>query len=288
MGGGYLKGGANINFSEKSNVFFNAGMISRQPLFDAIFPGYANDINEDAQNEEITSFELGYGYISNAFKLNINAYSTNWGNRFISRGFTIDGGIDGTAQFSDIDVLHEGIEVEATLRPSSVLKLRGMLSLGNWRYVNDFTSAVFDDNNNQIGEGTIYAKDAKVGDAAQFVTYLSADYRMGNVTVDLGYRFVDQLYADYSITDNELLTPDNRGAVKLPSYGLVDLGATAYFGDFSLRANINNLFDTTYIAESNSNIHADATSTTWNGVDVRNYVWFGFGTTWNLNLRYRF
>lgn len=288
MAGGYLKGGANLNVNEKTNLFFNAGIISRQPLFDAIFPGFANDINEDAQNEKIRSFELGYGYISNAFKLNINAYSTNWGNRFISRGFTLAGGIDGTAQFSDIDVLHEGIEVEATLRPSSVLKLRGMLSLGNWRYVNDFTSAVFDDNNNQVGQGTIYAKGAKVGDAAQFVTYLSADYRMGNVTLDLGYRFVDQLYADYGIDDNELLTPNNRGAVKLPSYGLVDLGATAYFGDFSVRANINNLFDTTYIAESNSNIHAEANSTTWNGVDVRNYVWFGFGTTWNLNLRYRF
>ena len=32
--------------------------------------------------------------------------------------------------------------------------------------------------------------------------------------------------------------------------------------------NINNVFDTVYIAESNSNIHATASSETWNGVDV--------------------
>ena len=38
VGGGYLKGGANVNFNEKSNLFFNAGYISRQPQFDAVFP----------------------------------------------------------------------------------------------------------------------------------------------------------------------------------------------------------------------------------------------------------
>jgi hypothetical protein len=37
-GGGYVKGGANFNIDEKSNVFFNTGFISRQPLFDAVFP----------------------------------------------------------------------------------------------------------------------------------------------------------------------------------------------------------------------------------------------------------
>jgi hypothetical protein len=30
--GGYVKGGVNYNIDEKSNVFFNTGFISRQPL----------------------------------------------------------------------------------------------------------------------------------------------------------------------------------------------------------------------------------------------------------------
>ena len=55
-----------------------------------------------------------------------------------------------------------------------------------------------------------------------------------------------------------------------------------------MRLNINNLFNTVYIAESNSNIHASADSQRWNGIDTTNYVWFGFGTTWNMSLRYRF
>ncbi len=287
--GGYLKGGANLNLDANNNVFFNAGYISRQPLFDAVFPGFANNINPDLQNEEITSIEAGYGFASSTFKLNANVYSTVWGNRFISRGFTLDGGIDGTAQFKDIDVLHQGIELEATYYASPDFRLKGMLSAGDWRYTKDFTSEVFDDTNTKVGEGTIYIKDAKVGDAAQFVAYTEAMYRVGDISFDLGYRFVDGLYADYSIVDSAFLSPDNDGAVKLPSYGLVDFGAMARFDLFgnnaSFRVNINNLFDTVYIAESNTNIHATSGSQTWNGVDVRNSVWFGFGRTWNATLR---
>ena len=89
-----------------------------------------------------------------------------------------------------------------------------------------------------------------------------------------------------------LRSEDNLGAVKLPSYSLIDLGTTARFElmgmDASFRINVNNLLDTEYIAESNSNIHAEDGSDTWNGVDIRNFVWFGFGRTWNASLKFNF
>ena len=290
VNGGYIKGGANYNFNERSNAFFNVGRIQRQPNFDAIFPNYANNINPDIQNEEITSFEVGYGYIGESLKVNINAYSTNWGNRFISRGFSNAQGQDGTAQFKDIDVSHKGVEVEADWRPNNISRVRGMLSIGDWRYTKDFDAQLFNDQQQSIGTATLYTKDAKVGDAAQFVAYLGYERRIGsNLNIDLDYRFVDGLYADYSITDSDFTNAINKGALKLPSYGLVDLGATYYMGgNLSMRLNINNLFNTVYIAESNSNIHASADSQKWNGIDTTNYVWFGFGTTWNMSLRYRF
>ena len=290
VNGGYIKGGANYNFNERSNAFFNVGLIERQPNFDAVFPNYANNINPDLQNEEITSFEIGYGYIGDAFKLNINAYSTNWGNRFISRGFANAQGEDGTAQFKDIDVSHKGIEIEADWRPNVASRVRGMLSIGDWRYTKNFNAELFDDSQRSIGSATLFTKDAKVGDAAQFVAYLGYERRIGSkLNIDLDYRFVDGLYADYSITDSDFTDPSNKGALQLPSYGLVDFGATYYMsGKMSMRLNINKLLNTVYIAESNSNIHAGSGSETWNGIDTRNYVWFGFGTTWNMSLRYRF
>ena len=246
VNGGYIKGGANYNFNERSNAFFNIGRIQRQPNFDAIFPNYANNINPDIQNEEITSFEVGYGYIGESLKVNINAYSTNWGNRFISRGFSNAQGQDGTAQFKDIDVSHKGVEVEADWRPNNISRVRGMLSIGDWRYTKDFDAQLFNDQQQSIGTATLYTKDAKVGDAAQFVAYLGYERRIGSkLNIDLDYRFVDGLYADYSITDSDFTNATNKGALQLPSYGLVDLGATYYMGgNLSMRLNINNLFKT--------------------------------------------
>jgi len=290
QGGGYIKGGANYNIDEKQNVFFNTGFISRQPQFDAVFPNFANKINPDLQNEEITSFELGYGFVGSDFSFNINAYSTTWGNRFVTRSLSNQQGVDGSAQFKDIDVVHNGIEFEGKYRLSNSTKFKGMLSIGDWRYTKDFSAELFDDNQQSIGTGTLYLKDAKVGDAAQFTANLGVDQKITkNISMDLDYRFVDGLYADYSITDSEFTQPDNAGALKLPSYGLFDLGVTGRIGDgWTIRANINNLLDETYIAESNTNIHTTDASTTWNGVDTRNSVWFGFGRTWNASLTYRF
>tara|TARA_R110001632_G_scaffold154869_2_gene273041 strand:- start:743 stop:3256 length:2514 start_codon:yes stop_codon:yes gene_type:complete len=288
--GGYVKGGLNYNFNAKSNVFVNAGIISRQPQFGAVFPNYANLVNSDLQNEEITSLEIGYGYIGRKLKVNVNVYSTNWGNRFVSRNLSNQQGVDGFAQFKDIDVTHNGLEVESSYSFASGTKLRGMLSVGDWTYTKDFSAELFDENQQSIGQGTLYTKGAKVGDAAQLTAFLGLDQRLGSkIKVDIDYRFVDGLYADYSITDSAFENPDNDGALKLPSYGLVDFGATYFIGrGWTLRLNINNALDTTYIAESNSNIHATAGSQTWNGVDVRNSVWFGFGRTGNVSLKYKF
>jgi outer membrane receptor for Fe3+-dicitrate len=273
-------------------------MISRQPNFDAVFPNYANNINEDLQNEQITSFEIGYGFRGDKLSVNVNAYATTWGNRFVSQSVDVQVDtllVEGTAQFRDIDVQHNGIEVEANYYPMDGLKLTGMLSLGDWRYTKDFESTIFDDNQNEIGTATLYTKGAKVGDAAQVTGFLGADYRINRtLSLDLAARYVDGLYADYSI-NGDFLNADNAGALQLPSYALVDLGLTARFAllgtDASFRLNANNLFDTVYIAESNTNIHAAADAPAeelWNGIDKSNFVWFGFGRTWNATLRINF
>lgn len=289
--GGYVKGGANYNINDRHNVFANAGFISRQPLFDAVFPRFQNEINPELQNEEIMSIELGYGYTSYAFDLSVNLYSTSWGDRFIEESFPIDQG-EGTAQLLEVDQLHNGVEVETTVRPMTNLTLDGMLSIGDWKYTNNFTAELFDEDRNQVGTTTLYADGVKVGDAAQFVGYIGADYRIGDFSVDASYRHVDNLYADFSIIDEAFADENNEGALELPSYGLTDVGATYRFDLFgqmaSLRVNVNNLFDTTYIAESETNYHTSSGDETWNGINKRNFVWYGFGRTWNASLKYNF
>ena len=71
-------------------------------------------MNESLENEEITSFELGYGYRSRNLTVNVNAYSTTWGNRFVSNSF--DYLLNDTTEIEDailqgsgVDVIHSGI-----------------------------------------------------------------------------------------------------------------------------------------------------------------------------------
>ena len=84
---------------------------------------------------------------------------------------------------------------------------------------------------------------------------------------------------------------NNRGSIKLPSWGTADLGATYSFNllgyDARARLNVNNLFDEEYLSQSQTNFHNDG-GRTWNGINVENNVYFGKGTTWNLGLNINF
>ncbi|MEM9686093.1 MAG: carboxypeptidase-like regulatory domain-containing protein, partial [Bacteroidota bacterium] len=51
--GGNIKAGINYNIDEQNNVFANAGYYSRQPLFDAVYVNFANELNSDYRNEQV-------------------------------------------------------------------------------------------------------------------------------------------------------------------------------------------------------------------------------------------
>lgn len=50
------------------------------PIFDNTFINSqsSHERNPDAKNEKVYSFELGYGYRSQYFSANVNAYYTMW------------------------------------------------------------------------------------------------------------------------------------------------------------------------------------------------------------------
>ena len=109
----------------------------------------------------------GHGYTTDDLTLNVNTYNTNWGNRFISRGVPIvvndSISVDGTAQFSGINVVHRGLELEGKYRATNDLTVTGMVSLGDWRYTDNFEAEVFDDNNEPVvgQQFTLYTEGAK-------------------------------------------------------------------------------------------------------------------------------
>lgn len=288
-----VKGGANYNINENHNVFFNAGYYERQPFFGAVFLNNRNDVNPELTNEKISSFEFGYGFRSQFFNANLNLYSTTWDDIYRRVSSRVDN-VSYVANMLGIKEVHNGIELDMNSKPLSWLQLNGMLSIGDWKYKDNPTAYFIDDNTSEVvTTQTLYLDGLKVGDAAQFTAALGADFFVNDwFKFDAQYRFADKLYSAFEPQNRT--TDDGATAVELPSYGLFDLGATFTVPmkgkqGLKLRANVYNVFDKVYIAESRTNRAADANpDNNWNGINMANEVYFGYGTTWNASLTYSF
>ena len=292
--GGNVKLGLNYNINSNHNVFANGGYLSRQPIFDDIFPNFGNAINEDAPNQDIIAFEVGYGYRSRFAAINLNAYSTQWNDRGYQRSIRLGAG-EGTANYT-INQNHVGAELDFVLSPIEKLNITGMASVGNWEYKSDPLVSVYDDDQNLIGDTTLFLNGVKVGDAAQTTFSLGADYQIiEGLIIDASYYTALNLYADFDVASDDFFFAKGQQAWKLPSYSLVDLGITYNFDVgktmWSVRMNVNNLLDTEYISESDTNILADEGDDiipdSENGA-TNNRVFYGFGRTWNFGLKVRF
>jgi len=289
--GGNIKGGLNWNIDENHNVFANTGYYSKQPFFDAIFLNNTNNVNPNPRNEKVLGIELGYGYTSEKFRANVNLYRTQWTDRFISISSRF-GGVQGNADIQGVEQLHTGIELDFTYDITDDFRLVGMASVGDWEYAGDVSGTAFDQNQTPIGTQELFLDGIKVGDAAQFTARLGFDIDVTeNFRIDYSQRFVDKLYAQINAEDFD--TAVNDGSLRLPGYSLADLGMSYKFNlkdnnNLNLRLNINNLWNTEYISESLTNNFAGAGDATYQGLNVNNKAFFGFGTTWNFTVRYNF
>ncbi|MEC4004255.1 TonB-dependent receptor [Flavobacterium sp. SUN052] len=309
--GGDVKGGINYNINRKHNVFVNAGYYSKQPFFNAVYPNNASLVNGNLTNEKITGFEAGYGFRSSRFNANINLYNTTWKDRYQRSNDVAADNPGGYYDFSGITEVHSGVEVDMNAKVTDKFKVNGMFSLGSWDYKGNSVSNRYDVTNNPIAGGTattLYLDKVKVGNSAQLTASIGGAYEIvKRVTLDANYLYTDKLYAN--ISPANFATETNRGSLKLPAFGLVDAGFSYKMlvgknkgESVNFRANVNNLLDKIFIAESSSNNHVKTRSEfttdalyqtyldtkTYNGVDTSNTVFYGFGRTWNFSMSYNF
>ncbi|MDV7137868.1 TonB-dependent receptor [Maribacter sp. TH_r10] len=278
------KGGANYRIDEKHNVFANLGYFEKAADFDAVFQNFDNEhINEDAANQKITSFELGYGYRTSKLSGNINLYRTTWSDRTETVGFQQPDGTNAFANILGVNAIHQGVEVDFVYRASEKFSLTGMLSLGDWRWDSDVTDVqILDEDQNLIETVNLFIKDLHVGDAAQTTFALGANYNFGpKTTLVLDYNYYDNLFADFDPSDRG--TAGAPDAWELPSYGLFDAAITHGFNfgpfDTTITARMNNVFDTRYVTDAQDGTGSVAETA---------LVYYGFGRTFSLGAKLNF
>lgn len=268
------------------SFYANTGLYSRQPYHDNIYLNFTNQINPLTENEDIFGLEAGYGYATSTFTANVNLYRTSWKNRVVTASDFVNDVVTFTTNLG-VEQLHSGVEVDFLAKPTGNFDVRGFLSVGNWEYVGESITRVSDEEREILSETSVDVDGGKVGDAAQFTAGLGIDYDISNAfSFDADYRFYDNLYSNVSARKDNL---------KLPSYGIMDAGLTYRMrvGEnksktIKFRGNINNVLDTEYISELTSANEAGAGDETYNGINVNNRGFFGFGRTWNVSVRYNF
>ncbi|SEH34847.1 TonB-dependent receptor [Chryseobacterium culicis] len=319
-----IKGGANYNINANHNVFANIGYYSKQPFFNSVYPSNFQVVNPTLTNEKIFSAEVGYGFRSQKLSANVNLYRTSWGDRWLRRTnqtFTLPDNTTttGYAEISGITEIHQGVEVDATYRPTSYLEFQGMFSWGDYYYKGNATGAAFDDNNNPLTlagtstSTTLYLDKVKVGGTSnnsipQMTASLGATVKpVKDLSIFGTWRYVGKLYSSIDIATFSNQAAQDKGVMKLPDFNLFDVGfsykirlrdASQYF---TIGANVYNLFDTTYISDASTNVFTKTSdqfataaqyeayqSTLYKGIDPTNRVLFGFGRTWAANLSFNF
>lgn len=276
-----VKGGANYNLNDHHNVFANMGYFTKAPIFDAVFINYVNDINKGAQNEKILSFEVGYGYRASNINVNVNAYYTEWRDKFFRRSIRQPDGEYYQANINGVNARHMGIEADMKWKPVNKVTVTGMATLSDNIWKNDLVDVpIYNENQELLTTVDLYIADLKVGDAAQTSFALGADYELfKGFKLGADWTYFADLYAEFD--------PLGRSAAdagiqpwKVPAYGLVDANASYRFkiGNFDARinANINNLLNTEYVSDADDGANHD-----WRTAKV----YYGVGRTWMTSLK---
>jgi hypothetical protein len=295
-----IKAGVNYNVTERSNIFLNAGYLSKAPRFNNVYERYTVSLLTNIENENIAAVEAGYTYSSRSFSLNTNAYFTDWRN---APGFPVSYPINddevGYGNIQGMDARHIGIEVDFAWRILSNLQFEGLISLGDWRWTSEDTVKLYNQNNQVVRTEYFNAKGVHVGDAAQ--TQLAASLRweiIKSLYITGRFTFFDRYYADFNPFDlNPEKNPDGfdeegnpLDSWKMPSYSLLDIHAGYSFlvknVKFGLRSSVLNLLNTTYLSDARNN---DTFSAITNDNDAKSAgVFYGLGRRFNLSLTLSF
>ncbi len=306
------KGGANYNLTDNHNVFFNLGYISRAPKFSYgafMQATTSHAINENAKNEKVLSFELGYGFRNSWLTANLNAYYTKWIDKTMTKSGTMDNQTEYYMNMTGVDALHKGVELDVKITPLEWLEITGMVSLGDWKWDSNATGYAYDAHGiplTSTGETTtigspdhasasINLKGVRVGGSAQTTAAVGATFKLNkSIRVGADWTYYGRNYAYYSLSGSNLTLGKEVTVLdpwKIPSASQFDLNASYRFKlgklDAILSGNVNNLLDYQYISKA-FNPNTISSSSLQEATADNIYCYYAFGRTYSLRLKINF
>jgi outer membrane receptor protein involved in Fe transport len=222
---------------------------------------------------------LGYGFDNNFLDVVLNGYYTVW----MDKGQTRSLPGNGIANISGINARHMGIELEATYHPVSTFNLKGMLSVGEWTWMDDVHVVTYDEYQKPLDTFNAFIAGVHVGNSAQVTAALSANYTpFKNFRMSADFNWFGKNFADYDLNSRTQIQ-DKVDAWQLPDYYTIDLSMNYKFKlagmNATLFANLYNLLDAEYIGDAKDGSKHD---------EFTSLVYYGFGRTWSAGLKINF
>lgn len=297
------KGGANYNINDMHNIFANVGIISRAPFLSGggfLQSTFSNITNPKAVNEKAFSMELGYGFISQYLSANLNIYRTQWIDKTMVRAINANSPESSVANLEGVNALHQGVELDFVAKPIRRLQINGMVSLGDWNWQNDASGYVYNRNGEPVdASGNVVALQSpehaivevkiggiRVGNAAQTTASIGAKYEIlkgFNIGMDANYFGRNYAYFNISSVGTNFSPAAFAQPWQIPDALTCDLFTSYRFklGEFdaTVVGNVNNLFDSVYIADATDGSNHDWKTST---------VFYGFGRTYSVSLKVKF
>jgi iron complex outermembrane receptor protein len=287
--GATIKVGGSFSLTEYSNIFMNAGFLSRTPQFSNVIDNNTNSFFKEIVNEKILALEGGYMFSNEKFGINVNGFLTNWKNKPFPFGVPVPDPNDPQEfiriNINGMDAIHMGAEVDVAYKINKNLSVEAMVSLGNWYW--NSSETVFIPQYDSL-EITFDAKGVHVGDAAQTAAAASIRYEpFKHFYVKVQGQYFDRYYSQF---DPFSLQGDNAGRESwmIPSYFLLNVFAGYKYDlkkfDLLFNGSITNVLNSTFISDANDNKNNpyqnfDAQSAT---------VMFGGGLRFNVSLGIQF
>ena len=125
------------------------------PYFKFVFGNNNNIPTGDLHNEKVKSAELGYGFLRSGTRIRLNLYSTRWEDKSVLTNEYNQ--FEDPVMLQGLDAIHKGIEAEVRQHFTDWVALSGFLSLGDWKWKNDVSAFLYnEDNIGLIGQLVIH------------------------------------------------------------------------------------------------------------------------------------
>ncbi len=248
-----VRGGLSFKPGIRHIIYVNGAYISKAPYFKYVFGNFNNIPVQNLMNEKIKTIELGYKFENEILSTNINGFYTDWQNvSMLSNEYIqLENNEQTRAMINGLNAVHMGIEANVSARLSKNLSLGGVLTLGNYRWTNDITAQLFNNNNIVVDTINVFVKDLYVGGTAQQQFGIFANLRVLNtIHLKAEWLYYNNIYANFAPTTRT--NPNDRTQpYQLPSYNILNLYLSIPFNIFKssalLQLNAYNILNENYI-----------------------------------------